>query len=85
MSIKKIVVKVGTSTLTYETGLLNLRRIELLARVLSDIKNSGVEVVLVSSGAISVGVGKLGISKRPQLTKEKQAVAAVGQVELMNL
>ncbi len=85
MAIKRIVVKVGTSTLTYETGLMNLRRIELLARTLSDIKNSGVEVVFVSSGAISVGTAKLGLASRPKLIREKQAVAAVGQVELMDL
>lgn len=85
MSINKIVVKVGTSTLTHETGLMNLRTIELLARTLSDIKNSGIEVIFVSSGAISVGMGKLGLSHRPKETREKQAVAAVGQVELMDL
>ena len=85
MNVRKIVVKVGTSTLTYDSGLVNLRRIELLARTLADIKNSGIEVTLVTSGAISVGMGKLGIYKRPSKTREKQALAAIGQVELMDL
>ncbi len=83
MDGKRIVVKVGTSTLTHESGRLNLRRIEQLVKVLCDLSNSGKEVVLVSSGAIGVGVGKLGLKKRPSLTREKQAVAAVGQCELM--
>jgi len=82
---KRIIVKVGTSTLTYDTGKLNLRRIELLARVLSDLKNQGKEIILVTSGAIGVGVGKLGLRKRPETMREKQAVAAVGQCELMYL
>lgn len=81
---KRIVVKVGTSTLAYGTGSLNLRRIERLAEVLSDIKNSGKEIVLVSSGAIGVGAGVLGMMKRPTDTKDRQAAAAVGQCELMN-
>lgn len=85
MNIKKAVVKVGTSTLTHDSGLMNFRRIERLARTLSDIKNSGTEVIFVSSGAISVGMGKLGLTRRPEKTREKQAVAAVGQVELMDL
>lgn len=83
--IKRMVIKVGTSTLTYDTGLINLRRIETLSRVISDLKNSGISPVLVSSGAIGVGVGKLGLAKRPETTREKQAVAAVGQVELMKI
>lgn len=78
-----IVVKVGTSTLTYENGKLNIRRIEQLARVLSDLQNAGNRMVLVSSGAIGVGVGKLGLAQRPHETEQKQAVAAVGQCELM--
>lgn len=81
---KRIVVKVGTSTLAYGTGGLNLRRIERLAEVLSDIKNSGKELILVSSGAIGVGAGVLGMMTRPSDTKDKQAAAAVGQCELMN-
>lgn len=84
-NIKRMVVKVGTSTLTYENGKLNLGRIDKLARTIADIKNRGVEVVLVSSGAIGVGVGKLGLKERPTLTREKQAAAAVGQCELMYL
>lgn len=84
-SIKRMVVKVGTSTLTYENGKLNLGRIDKLARTIADIKNRGTEVVLVSSGAIGVGVGKLGLKERPTLTREKQAAAAVGQCELMYL
>lgn len=83
--IKSMVIKVGTSTLTYDTGLINLRRIEVLSRVLSDIKNKGIKPILVSSGAIGVGVGKLGLSERPNTTSEKQAVAAIGQVELMKI
>ena len=79
----RIVVKVGTSTLTYPTGHLNIRRVEHLVRVLSDIKNAGHEVILVSSGAIALGVGKLGLSGRPSDTPGKQAAAAVGQCELM--
>jgi glutamate 5-kinase len=80
---KRIVIKVGTSTLTYENGKMNLRRMETLCKVLSDLQNSGREIVLVTSGAIGVGVGKLGLSERPQETEKKQAVAAVGQCELM--
>lgn len=80
---KRIVVKVGTSTLTYENGKLNLRRVERLCKVLSDLQNSGREMILVTSGAIGVGVGKLGLPGRPQSTGQKQAAAAVGQCELM--
>jgi len=83
--VKRMVVKVGTSTLTYENGKLNIGRIDKLTRTISDIKNRGIEVVLVSSGAIGVGVGKLGLKERPTLTREKQAAAAVGQCELMYL
>ena len=83
--MKRVVVKVGTSTLTYENGKLNLSRIDKLARVLSDLKNRGVEVILVSSGAIGVGVGKLALKHRPTITMEKQAAAAIGQCELMYL
>ena len=78
-----VVVKVGTSTLTYENGKLNLRRMEELCRTLSDLQNSGKKMILVSSGAIGVGVGKLGLSKRPEETAIRQAAAAVGQCELM--
>ena len=78
-----VVVKIGTSTLTYENGKLNLRRVERLCRTLSDLQNSGKRIVLVSSGAIGVGVGKLGLARRPDETAKKQALAAVGQCELM--
>ena len=81
---KRIVVKVGTSTLTYESGHLNLRRVEALVRVLSDLKNQGRDLALVSSGAIGVGMGKAGMNERPTATNEKQALAAIGQCELMN-
>lgn len=79
----RIVVKVGTSTLTHATGRLNIRRVETLCRVLSDLKNAGHEIVLVSSGAIGMGVGKLSLKERPQDIPGKQAAAAVGQCELM--
>ncbi|MCL2106359.1 MAG: glutamate 5-kinase [Oscillospiraceae bacterium] len=82
---KRVVVKVGTSTLTYENGKTNIRRVSRLAQVLSDLRNGGREVVLVSSGAIGVGVGKLNLSARPEDTQGKQAAAAVGQCELMFL
>ena len=70
---KRIVVKVGTSTLTYENGKLNIRAIESLCKVLSDLQNAGRQIILVSSGAIGVGVGKLGLRERPCETREKQA------------
>ena len=79
----RIVVKVGTSTLAHAGGRLNIRRVELLCKVLSDLKNAGCEVVLVSSGAIGMGVGKLGLKGRPEDMPGKQAAAAVGQCELM--
>lgn len=79
----RVVIKVGTSTLTHSTGRLNIRRAETLCKVLSDIKNAGHEVVLVSSGAIGMGVGKLKLQSRPQDMPGKQAAAAVGQCELM--
>ncbi len=79
----KITVKVGTSTLTHNTGRLNIRRVEELCKVLSDVKNAGHDVVLVSSGAIGMGVGKLNMSEKPSDMPTKQAAAAVGQCELM--
>ena len=79
----RIVVKVGTSTLAYATGRLNIRHTEQLVKVLSDLKNEGHEVILVSSGAIGMGVGKLSLPARPKDTTTKQACAAVGQCELM--
>lgn len=83
--INRLVVKVGTSTLTYATGNINFRHLSRLVEVLSDIANSGVQVVLVSSGAIAVGVGKIGLPERPQDVPGRQAAAAVGQSELMFL
>lgn len=79
----KIVIKIGTSTLTHKTGNLNIRRVEKLCEVISDIKNAGHEIILVSSGAIGMGVGKLGLGKKPEDISGKQAAAAVGQCELM--
>ena len=80
----RIVIKVGTSTLAYETGNLNIRRVESLCQVLSDLKNAGHEVILVSSGAIGMGLGKLSIARRdPNDVPTNQAAAAVGQCELM--
>lgn len=79
----RIVVKIGTSTLAHPTGHLNIRRVEQLCKVMSDIKNAGHELVLVSSGAIGMGVGKLGLRQRPGDIPTKQAAAAVGQCELM--
>ena len=79
----RIVVKIGTSTLAHATGHLNIRRVEQLCKVLSDIRNAGHEVILVSSGAIGMGVGKLGLRDRPRDIPSKQAAAAVGQCELM--
>ncbi len=79
----RIVVKVGTSTLAHDGGRLNIRRVELLCKVLSDLKNAGHQILLVSSGAIGMGVGKLGLMGRPEDMPGKQAAAAVGQCELM--
>ncbi len=79
----RTVIKIGTSTLTHATGRLNIRRVEELCKVLSDVKNAGHEVILVSSGAIGMGVGKLNLSSRPSDMPTKQAAAAVGQCELM--
>lgn len=79
----RIVVKVGTSTLAHPTGRLNIRHVEELVKVLSDLKNAGHEVILVSSGAIGMGVGKLGLPGKPSDMPGKQAAAAVGQCELM--
>jgi len=79
----RTVVKVGTSTLAYSTGHLNIRHMEKLCRVLSDLKNAGHEIILVSSGAVGMGMGRLSLSERPCDIVTKQAVAAVGQCELM--
>ena len=82
---KRIVVKVGTSTVTHPTGKLNLARIETLVRVLSDLMNQGIEIVLVSSGAVGVGMGKLGIDEKPKSIQHKQALAAIGQAGLVSI
>ena len=79
----RIVIKIGTSTLAHGTGRLNIQRVEQLCKILSDIKNAGHQVILVSSGAIGMGVGKLGLQQRPKDIPTKQAAAAVGQCELM--
>ena len=79
----RIVIKIGTSTLAYATGQLHIRRVEALCKTMSDIRNAGHELILVSSGAIGMGVGKLGLRSRPQDIPTKQAAAAVGQCELM--
>ena len=81
---KRIVFKVGTSTLTYAGGGINIRRVEEFVKVLSDLKNQGKEIILVTSGAVSIGMGKMGIKSRPSATREKQALAAIGQCELMD-
>ena len=79
----RIVIKIGTSTLAYPAGHLNIRRVEELCKVISDIKNAGNQVIVVSSGAIAMGIGKLGLRERPKDIPTKQAAAAVGQCELM--
>jgi len=79
----RIVIKIGTSTLAHETGRINIRRVEELCKVMSDLKNAGNELILVSSGAIGMGVGKLSLSGKPTDIPTKQAAAAVGQCELM--
>ena len=79
----RIVIKIGTSTLAHPTGHLNIRRVEQMCKIMSDIKNAGHELILVSSGAIGMGVGKLGLRERPKDIPSKQAAAAVGQCELM--
>lgn len=85
MNRQRLIIKVGTSTLLRQGGGVNFREMDALARVLSDLKNMGHEVILVSSGAIGVGAGKLGLRERPKELRFKQAAAAVGQCELMHL
>lgn len=82
---KRVVVKLGTSTLTHRTGRLNIRRVEQLVKNLADLQNAGHEMIIVSSGAIGLGMAKLGLQERPKDTPLKQACAAVGQCELMYL
>ena len=79
----RIVIKIGTSTLTYTNGCVNIRRIESLCKIVSDLMNAGNQIILVSSGAIGMGVGKLNLKERPSDIAGKQAAAAVGQCELM--
>lgn len=79
----RVVIKIGTSTLAYPTGHLNIRRFEELCKVISDVKNAGHQVIIVTSGAIGMGIGKLGLLERPMDIPGKQAAAAVGQCELM--
>ncbi len=82
---KRIVIKVGTSTLCYKTGNLNIRRVRKLVEVMSDLKNEGKDIIFVTSGAIGIGVGKSGLTSRPKDIPTKQACAAIGQCELMNI
>ncbi len=82
---RRVVVKVGSSTLTHATGKLNFQRIDRLCRTLADLKNAGFEVVLVSSGAQAAGLAKMGLSEKPQAMQIKQALCAIGQCELMYL
>ena len=82
---QRVVVKVGSSTLTHGTGSLDLRRIEKLAKTLSDLKNTGKEIILVSSGAVSAGIAKSALGHRPYSLEEKQAMASIGQSELMKI
>lgn len=84
-NIKRIVIKVGTSTLTHESGLLNLIRMEALVRQLADLHNQNYEVILVTSGAVGAGMGKLGLKVRPKTIPKKQAAAAVGQGILLHM
>ncbi len=84
-NLKRIVIKVGTSSLTYETGKINIKKLERLVRVISDLRNRGIEVALVSSGAVGAGVGKLNLSEKPEDTRSKQALAAIGQATLVSI
>ena len=81
----RIVIKVGTSTLAHTGGRLNIRRVELLCKIMSDLKNAGHELLLVTSGAIAVGTAKLGLPERPKVLRMKQAAAAVGQCRMMHI
>lgn len=82
---KRVVIKIGTSTITYDNGRFNLANLERICRSVANQMNQGREIVLVSSGAIGVGAGRLRLAEKPQLIREKQAVAAVGQCELMSM
>ena len=85
MEPKRMVVKVGTSTLTHTSGSLDLRSMERLVRVLSDLSGAGREVILVTSGAIAVGTARIGLPERPSSLRMKQAAAAVGQCRMMHI
>ncbi len=82
---QRIVIKIGTSTITYENGRMHLANLDRLCRAIADLRNQGREVILVSSGAIAMGMGKLRLSRKPESIRDKQAIAAVGQCELMNI
>src|SRR5512133_3285928 len=82
---RRVVIKVGTSTITYDNGRFNLTNLENLCRSIANQMNQGREIILVSSGAIGVGVGRLRLPEKPKAMREKQAVAAVGQCELMSM
>ncbi len=84
-SAKRIVIKVGTSSLCYKTGNLNIRRVQKLIEVMSDLKNEGRDLIFVTSGAVGIGVGRAGLSAKPKDMPTKQACAAIGQCELMNI
>ncbi len=84
-NLSRVVIKVGTSSLTYETGKINIRKIEELVRVVADLSNRGIQVVLVSSGAVGAGVGKLNLPEKPTGIREKQALAAIGQASLVSI
>lgn len=85
LNSKRIVIKVGTSTIMYPNGSINLQQMEKLAFVLSDLRNQGKEVILVSSGAIGVGLARMNLKNRPVTIPEQQAIASIGQTELMSL
>ena len=81
--MKRIVIKVGSSTITHKSGLLNLRKIEELAKIISDLSNKGMEIILVSSGAVAAGMGRMQLQNSPSTLHDKQAIASIGQCELM--
>lgn len=83
--VKRIVIKVGTSSLCYKTGNLNIRRVQKLIEVMADLKNEGRDIIFVTSGAVGIGVGRAGLTERPKDMPTKQACAAIGQCELMNI
>lgn len=82
---KRIVIKIGTSTLSYPNGRLNFQLVEKLAEVISETSKRGIQVVLVSSGSIGIGAGRLGLTSRPEKLPKKQALAAIGQAELIKI